>query len=866
MAELSPMMRQYLDIKQQHPDTIIFFRLGDFYEMFFDDAKTASRELELVLTGRDCGLEERAPMCGVPFHSYETYVSRLVEKCYKVAICEQTEDPSRAKGLVKREIIRIITPGTVIEDSMLKEARNNYLCTLSVQEKDSAACFVDASTGALHVTSLGGDSVSARIIGELGRFQPSEIILGGLAAKHDDLISFISTRLECRYEPRPDSYFDNSVCDAICEEHFGKSLTQLGITAGSAAASAVGAAIQYLRETKRSGLDCINSVDVYTNAQFMSLDLSTRRNLEISETMRSRDTRGSLLRVVDRTCTAMGKRMLRDWIERPLLNPIVINNRHNGVQELVDLTEVRGEIREALSGVYDLERLLSRVIYGSVSPRELRSLAYTLSRLPAIKMCVGACRSNILTDIYNDIDELRDVYEIIDNAIVDEPPQLLKDGGVIKEGYSQEIDMLRSDMKGGKDIISSLEAKEKESTGIRTLRIKYNKVFGYCIEVSNSFKEQVPEHYIRKQTLTNCERYITEELKNLESRVLGASERLARLEYELFDAVRTSVAFQLGRIQVTAAAIARLDTLCSFAETAVDCSYVRPAINLEGRIDIKGGRHPVVESLLQTPFVPNDTFLDLNDDRCAVITGPNMAGKSTYMRQVALIVLLAQTGSFVPARSADICICDAIFTRVGASDDLSAGQSTFMVEMSEVANILKGATRNSLLVFDEIGRGTSTFDGMAIARAVLEYVCNKKKLGAKALFATHYHELTELEGKVGGICNYNTSVHKRGDDITFLRRIVRGAADGSYGIDVAKLAGIPNEVVANARKILKELEQNGGVVYTERPSCEDDGIMSLTDSVTVCLIDDLRAVDINNLTPMDAMRLLDELSKRARSL
>ncbi len=866
MAELSPMMKQYLKIKEQNPDSILFFRLGDFYEMFFDDALTASRELELVLTGRDCGLEERAPMCGVPFHSYESYVSRLVEKGYKVAICEQTEDPSKVKGIVKREIIRIITPGTVIEDSMLKESRNNYLCTISVQETDSAACFVDASTGALHVTSLGGDSVSARIIGELGRFAPSEIILGGLAAKYDDLLSFISTRLECRYEPRPDSFFDSAVCDAVCEEHFGQTLSQLGLEAGSAAASAVGAAIQYLRETKRTGLGCINTVDVYTGAQFMRLDLATRRNLEIAETMRSRDTRGSLLRVVDRTCTAMGKRMLRDWIERPLLNPVVINNRHNSVQELVDLTVVRGDIREALTGIYDLERLLSRVLYGSVSPRELRSLAYTISRLPRLRMCVGACHCSVLRDIYRNIDELDDVYTLIDSAIEEEPPLTLKDGGVIKAGYSQEIDLLRNDMNGGKGVIAALEAKEKEATGIRTLRIKYNKLFGYCIEVSNSFKEQVPEHYIRKQTLTNCERYITAELKDLESRVLGASERLTRLEYEAFDAVRTAVSNQLLRIQTTAAAIARLDALCSFAETAVCCSYVRPAINLEGRIDIKGGRHPVVESLLATPFVPNDTYLDLYDERCAVITGPNMAGKSTYMRQVALIVLLAQTGSFVPAKSADICVCDAIFTRVGASDDLSAGQSTFMVEMSEVASILANATRNSLLVFDEIGRGTSTFDGMAIARAVLEFVSSRKKLGAKTLFATHYHELTELEGKVNGICNYNTSVHKRGDDITFLRRIVRGAADGSYGIEVAKLAGIPNEIVVNARKILKELEQSGGAVYAQSKTAEDNGIMSLSDGVTVRLLDELKAIDVNNLTPMQAMQMLDELSGRARSL
>lgn len=865
MAELSPMMRQYLEIKKQHPDSILFFRLGDFYEMFFDDAKLASKELELVLTGRDCGLDERAPMCGVPFHSYETYASRLVEKGYKVAICEQTEDPAKAKGIVKREIIRIITPGTVIEDCMLNESRNNYLCTLSVQDNDASACFVDASTGALHVISIVGDSISARIIGELGRFAPSEIILSGLAATYDDLVSFISKHLNCRFEPRPDSFFDNAVCEAIVEEHFSKPVTQLGLEKGSTTVSAVGAAIAYLRETKRTGLDCINSIDVYTEAQFMRLDLSTRRNLEISETMRSRDTRGSLLRVVDRTCTAMGKRMLREWIERPLLNPIVINNRHNGVQELVDLTEVRGEMRGVLSGIYDLERLLSRVIYGSVNPRELRSLAYTLSRLPSLRMCVGACRCGILTDIYDNIDELSDVRELIDSAIVDEPPQALKDGNVIRAGYNSEIDLLRSDMTDGKGIITELEAKERELTGIRTLRIKYNKVFGYCIEISNSFKEQVPEHYIRKQTLTNCERYITEELKNIESRVLGASERLARLEYEVFDTVRTSVAAELGRIQRTAAAIAQLDALCSFAQTAVDCSYVRPSVNLEGRIDIKGGRHPVVENLISTPFVPNDTFLDLNDDRCAVITGPNMAGKSTYMRQVALIVLLAQTGSFVPARSADIGICDAIFTRVGASDDLSAGQSTFMVEMSEVANILNNATRNSLLVFDEIGRGTSTYDGMAIARAVLEYVCSKKKLGAKTLFATHYHELTELEDKLSGVRNYNTSVNKRGDDITFLRRIVRGAADGSYGVEVAKLAGIPNEVVLSARKILKELEQNGGIVYEQRAT-DNEEVPSLAAGVTVRLLDELKAVDINNLTPIEAMQKLDELSRRARSI
>ncbi len=864
MAELSPMMKQYLQIKEENPDTILFFRLGDFYEMFFDDAKLASKELELTLTGRDCGLAERAPMCGVPFHSYENYVSRLVEKGYKVAICEQTEDPAKAKGLVKREIIRVITPATVIEDSMLVESRNNYLCSIMVEGDSAAICFVDASTGALYATALSGDSLATRIVGELACYQPTEVIMNAPAVVEPGIVAFLETRLKCRFEPRPDYSFDPQNSILLCETHFGKTVADLGIEDLSVV-RAVAAAIEYLQQTKRTGLSCINKVNVYTDAQFMRLDMSTRRNLEIGETMRGRDSRGSLMKVIDDTRTAMGKRLLRQWIEQPLLNPVVINNRLNGVQELYDQTEIRCELREMMSGVFDIERLMSRVIYGSVSPRELRSLAYTISCLPGIKNYLAMCGSGILCDTYKKMDELQDVYEIIDSAISPDPPALLKDGNIIRPGYNADIDQLRLDMNDGKGVISRVEAQERERTGIKTLKIKYNKVFGYCIEITNSFKDMVPDTYIRKQTLTNCERYITEELKELESRILGASERLARLERELFDQVRTAVADRLDRIQSTAAAIGRLDVLCSFAHTAVEHGYCRPLVNIEGRIEIHGGRHPVVESLLSTPFVPNDTYLDKKDDRCAIITGPNMAGKSTYMRQVALIVLMAQAGSFVPAASADISICDAIFTRVGASDDLSAGQSTFMVEMSEVAYILKNATADSLLVFDEIGRGTSTYDGMAIARAVLEHVCNKSKIGAKTLFATHYHELTELENTLDGVKNYNTSVRKKGDDITFLRRIIRGCADGSYGVEVAKLAGIPDEVVRHARRILKELESDVPRAAVQSVGI-DDGVLSFGDTATLQLIDELKAIDVNGLTPIQAMSRLDELAKLARSL
>ncbi len=870
MAELSPMMQQYMQIKQQNPDSILFFRLGDFYEMFFDDAVIASKELELVLTGRDCGQKEKAPMCGVPFHSYETYVSRLVERGYKVAICEQLEDPAKTKGLVKRDVVRVITPGTVIEDSMLDESRNNFLCAVCLCTNEAGVCFVDASTGALHLTRLEGDSLTAKAIGELARFQPSEIILNPTASMDEGITHFVTAKLECRSEPRAESEFDKATCKELVCRHFGRSLEELKIGDDTADLSAIGAALNYLYETKRTGLNSINAVNVYTEAQYMRLDLSTRYNLELAQTMRSRSQRGSLLNVIDKTRTAMGKRLIRSWLERPLLQPAAIISRQNGVEDLYNSPVQRGELINALTGVYDLERLMSRVLYGSVSPKELRSLSSTLSHLPTIKGLICLLPSSIINSIYNQIDELKDVRTLIDAAISDEAPANLKDGGVIRDGYNEEIDALRADLKDGRGFIVRIENEEKAKTGIKNLRIKYNKVFGYCIEVTNSYKHLVPDNYIRKQTLTNCERYITEELKETETRVLGAKDRLERLEYEVFEAVRNSISEQLVRIQDTAAAIARLDVLCSFAQVADENKYVRPNINLNGKITITNGRHPVVENILKNPFVPNDTHLDMINDRCAIITGPNMAGKSTYMRQVAIITLLAQAGSFVPAESADIGIVDAIFTRVGASDDLSAGQSTFMVEMSEVANILENATKDSLLVFDEIGRGTSTYDGMAIARSVLEYVCDRKKLGAKTLFATHYHELTSLDTELDGVRNYNTSVKKRGDDITFLRRIVKGPADGSYGIEVAKLAGIPDDVISRAKTILHSIE-NGDTAAVpktaaKRGNTDDAAAITIADSAASQLIEEMKILDINTLTPIESMKILYELVDRAKEL
>ena len=869
MAELTPMMKQYLEIKRQHENCILFFRLGDFYEMFFDDAKTASQELELVLTGRDCGQEERAPMCGVPFHSCESYIARLVAKGYKVAICEQTEDPAMAQGLVKRDVVRIITPGTVIEGSMLDEGKNNYLCVLYMGEGASQAglCFCDCSTGDIHLTCLTGEDVPLRVANELGRYAPSELLLNQLAADQPAISQFVIDRLGLSPDVTDDSQFDYDDGQRRILAHFGKeTLEELGLETQYPAVRALGCALSYLQATQMTGLERMTNLDVYSDVQFMRLDVTARRNLELLETMRSKEKRGSLLGVLDSTKTAMGKRLIRSWIEQPLIHPAQIIRRHNAVEELLGDMVLRGDLRAMLADIYDLERIMTRIVYGSANARELRSLSHTITSMTPIKSRLEGVKSALLQEIQHNIDPLEDIRELIESAIVDDPPFSVREGGLIREGFNAEIDELHFEMSDGKGIIARIEATEKERTGIKNLKVGYNRVFGYYIEVSRSYSGEVPDTYIRKQTLANAERYITQELKELEARVLGARDRSIALEYQLFTDVRNRVAGELPRIQATASAVARLDVLASFAEVAMRRHYCRPTVDMKGRIDIKNGRHPVVESLLDGPFVPNDTLLDEKDNRVAIITGPNMAGKSTYMRQTALIVLMAQIGSFVPADSATIGIVDSIFTRVGASDDLASGQSTFMVEMSEVAAILKNATPHSLIVFDEIGRGTSTFDGMSIARAVLEYVANSKKLGAKTLFATHYHELTVMEDEKDGIKNYNIAVKKRGDDITFLRRIVRGPADDSYGIEVAKLAGVPDGVVSRAKEILREIE-SGDAPERKRPAREPEeeaDQLSLLSGADNELIQQLKALDVNTLTPIEAMQKLYELATEAR--
>lgn len=865
MANLSPMMQQYFQIKEQYPDTILFFRLGDFYEMFYEDAKLASRELELTLTGRDCGQEERAPMCGIPFHSYESYVARLVAKGYKVAICEQMEDPALAKGLVKRDIIRVITPGTVLESSMLDETRNNFICSLCVDVTGAGICFADISTGELHATSLSSDGLAEQLKNELSRFSPREILINQNALELSELPKFIKERLSASLELLAGEEYELETCSVqVLGQFRRKDLNELDLDEQPEIVRAIGALLGYLRRTQRTGIERMSGIDLYTGAQFMHLDLNARRNLELLETMRNKERRGSLLWVLDKTRTAMGKRLIRSWIEQPLLSPAHISRRLNAVEELTQDSILRGSIAEQLTGIHDLERLMSRIVYGSANGRELRSLSSAITRLPKLKELLKAVKSNLLTGIYEDIDILDDVFQLIENAIVEEPPFSIREGGMIKPGYHEELDLLKGDMSDGRGIIAQIEAQEREKTGIPKLKVGYNRVFGYYIEISNGYKDQAPPEYIRKQTLTNCERFITPELKELEGKILGAHDKSVQLEYQLFDEVRQQVAAQLNRVQKTAHAIAQLDVLISFAQVSVDQNYIRPIVNLDGKIILKESRHPVVEVLLDAPFVPNDVLLDRDENRVAIITGPNMAGKSTYMRQTALIVIMAQIGCFVPAAFAEIGITDSIFTRVGASDDLASGQSTFMVEMSEVADIIKNATDKSLLILDEIGRGTSTFDGMSIARAVLEYVANQQCLGAKALFATHYHELTELEELVSGVKNYNIAVKKRGDDITFLRRIVRGGADDSFGIEVAKLAGVPNKVVNRAKQILSELESGQQVTMPKKRGQKqdepEDMQLALTPPNESEIMDRLRKLDVNTLTPIECMNTLFELS------
>lgn len=871
MAEYTPMMQQYLKIKEQHKDAILFYRLGDFYEMFFEDAKTASRELELVLTGRDCGMEERAPMCGVPFHAAEGYIARLVAKGYKVAICEQMEDPALAKGIVTRDIIRIVTPGTVTESVMLDETKNNYLACIFLNGISAGLSFCDISTGETCVSLVEGEQFGDRIVNELARFMPSEIITNSEAAENREVKNFITRRQTVVASVIAEDRFSSEECKAVVEKHFARSADELGLASMENSVRALGCMLVYLYDTQKNSLANVTEVSVYSEEKYLALNATARRNLELTETERRREKRGSLLWVLDKTKTAMGKRKLRAWIEQPLVSVSAITYRQNAVEELYAGNELRAEQIARLASVNDMERMTTRVVYGTANAKVLKALAQTMSVLPELKAALKNARSNMLRDICNNIDPLEDVRELIDAAITDEPPFSVREGGMIRDGYNEELDELRAIVNGGRNFLSKIEQDEQEKTGIKKLRIGYNRVFGYYIEVLNTFRDLVPEHYIRKQTLSNCERYITPELKELEAKVLGAQERITKLEYELFSQVREKAAAEQIRIRLTGDAVASLDVLCSLAAVAADNNYVRPLVDNSGVIDIKDGRHPVVEKFLDgAPFVPNDTHLDTGASRTAIITGPNMAGKSTFMRQTAIIVLMAQMGSFVPARSASIGVVDSIFTRVGASDDLVGGQSTFMTEMSEVSAILSNATGNSLIILDEIGRGTSTFDGMSIARAVLEHVTDKKKIGAKTLFATHYHELTSLEGEIEGVKNYNTTVKKRGDDITFLRRIVRGAADGSYGIEVAKLSGVPQSVVNRAKVILKGMEENSEIAVPKslagKVHCEEDAAegmqIGLFANANNAVIDELKELDVNTLTPIEALTKLYELKNK----
>ena len=858
MAELSPMMKQYFEIKEKNKDCILFYRLGDFYEMFYDDAILASRELELTLTGRDCGQEERAPMCGVPFHSCEGYIAKLVSKGYKVAICEQTEDPKAAKGLVKRDIIRVITPGTVMEQSMLDESRNNYICSMYSSDKNIGICFCDISTGELYATDISGRDYYRILTNQLSSYSPREILFGGDIINLKQLPEFIKSKLSAGVEMLDDDKFELSLCRETVEQQFPGEMHL--ISDKPVVISSVGALINYLRETQMSGLERINHLEIYNEAQYMRLDYNTQRNLELTQTMLSKTKRGSLLWVIDKTKTAMGKRLIRSWLDHPLMNISKINNRQSAVEELVNDTVLRLELTATLSGIYDIERIMTKIVYGSANARDLRSLCSAITDLPQISDLISGCQSSYMRMIYKDLDLLEDIHSMIDSAIVDDPPFSVREGGMIREGYNKELDIVNSDMNNSKDILSQIEAQEREKTGIPKLKIGYNRVYGYFLEVTNFYKNLVPDTYIRKQTLTGSERYITPDLKDLESRILGAKDRAIAMEYTLFETIRTTVSDNLERIQNTAKALATLDALTSLANVASDNRYVRPEVNQSTAIVIKDSRHPVVELLLRdSSFVPNDVNLDTKGERVDIITGPNMAGKSTYMRQIALIVLMAQMGSFVPASSAKIGIVDSIFTRVGASDDLASGQSTFMVEMNEVANIVKNATSKSLLILDEIGRGTSTFDGMSIARAVLEYCADKKKLGAKTLFATHYHELSVMEQLLDGVKNYSIAVKKRGDDITFLRRIVPGGADDSYGIEVAKLAGVPNTIINRAKEILADLESGKAETIIEKVNVNEDTQLSLMGVASSPVIDKLKSVDLNTLTPIEAMNLLYEL-------
>ena len=861
-SKLSPMMQQYLSMKDEHRDQILMFRLGDFYEMFFDDAVTASRELELTLTGRDCGLPDRAPMCGVPYHSVENYIARLVKKGYKVAICEQMENPALAKGMVKRDIVRVVTPGTLMEANMLEEGSNNYICSLCPAGERCGLAFADISTGSVLVTEVSGEMAA---INELGKYAPHEVIYAEELPQLRSVVGFLKDRLCCAAQAGDrDAYTEETAKKLVTEQFGADTVTRLAGT--PLAVRALGGLMAYLKVTQFTGLERLLEAKSYLPQEYMRLDVAARRNLELTETMRSREKRGTLFWVLDKTKTSMGRRLLRSSIEQPLLSVNAINRRLNAVTELTRNSILISELAAALDGVYDLERLMTRVVYGNPPVKDMIALGTTTARLPAIKELLGEVQCALLREIEQNIDPLEDVARLIGSAIDPDSDIPLKEGGVIREGYDKQLDEARHLSKDIRGILAEIEEREKDATGIRTLRIGYNRVFGYYIEVSNSFKDQVPAHYIRKQTLTNAERYITEEIKELEERVLHAQQEAIDRAAELYEQVRATVAAELPRIQQTAAAVAGLDMLCGLATVALNNKYCCPTVDLSDEIEISEGRHPVVEQLLDgAPFVPNDTKLNNRENQIAVLTGPNMAGKSTYMRQVALIVLMAQVGSFVPAASAHIGIVDGIYTRVGASDDLTSGQSTFMVEMSEVANILKEATEKSLLILDEIGRGTSTYDGMSIARAVIEYIADRKKLGAKTLFATHYHELTELEELIPCVKNYNVAVKKRGEDIVFLRRIIPGGVDESYGIEVSKLAGIPRWVIDRAYEVLSSLEDGQTVseakVKTRAKPKEESEQLYFIDEKAEAIKKRLRGADPNTLTPIEALNLIYELKK-----
>ena len=861
------MMKQYLEIKRDNPDSILFFRLGDFYEMFADDAKLASKELDLTLTSRDKdpkkAPEEKVPMCGIPYHASEAYIARLIAKGYKVAICEQMEDPATAKGLVKRDIIRVVTPGTVIDAACLDDKSSNFLCGIYMDSRSAGVAFCDITTGKAHLTAFSGKDRVEHVINELGRFSPAEAILNDGAYAERALVDVLREKFSCRVENGGERRFLLNEAEKNIRRQFGEE-AQKRLPAGNpAAAMALGGLLNYLYETQKTDLSHINDLDYYEQGRFMELALTARRNLELTETLRGKEKKGSLLWVLDKTKTPMGARCLRSWLERPLLSVTAICKRNAAVAALVDNTIQREELIAAMTGLGDMERLIGRIVYGTAGGRDMASLRAAIEKLPAVKEQLAALNDRRLSELTAELDTLDDIGQRIADTICDEPPFSVREGGFIRDGFNEEVDRLRHILKGGKSVMAEMEAKEKEATGIRTLKIGYNKVFGYYIEVSNSFKDQVPETYIRKQTLVNGERYITQELKDLEHEILTASERVVALEYELFTALREEISAAAPRIQKAAAAVAEADALASFAAVAVRNNYCRPDVDESGVIEIKEGRHPVVERVLKDSlFVPNDTFMGEKEGRVAIITGPNMAGKSTYMRQVALIVLMAQMGSFVPAKFAHIGVVDRIFTRIGASDDLSAGQSTFMVEMTEVSDILHHATKNSLLILDEIGRGTSTFDGMSIARAVLEYCADKKLLGAKTLFATHYHELTELENTLPGTVNYSIAVKARGEDIIFLRKIVPGGADRSYGIEVAKLAGLPDKVVQRAKAVLAELENENGVQYVAaRKEAEQVSLDAIGEGE---VLDALRRCQPDTLTPIEAMSLLYELKQKLK--